>query len=103
MPAATAAAKQALKDERERAFNNTLEPQLRTWMTEAPTAVNALLLADKERVLALERMLDAPAAQAELATLLPATTARLRGSAQPYVEHEQMQRLAAIIEAGNKL
>ena len=96
-------AKQAQKLAHEGAFNNSLEPQLRTWMAEAPTAVDATLLADKDKVLALEKTFDTPAAQAKLAALLPAITARLRATAQPYVIEAQAQRLLAIVEAGNQL
>jgi hypothetical protein len=96
-------ARQAQKFAHERAFNNSLEPQLRTWMSEAPTMVDAALLADKAKVLALEKTFDTPSAQAGLVALLPAITARLRATAQPYVIEAQAQRLLAIVEAGNQL
>jgi hypothetical protein len=91
------------KLEHEIGFNNSLEPLLRKWMLEAPTMAAAALLADKAKVLLLEEALATPAAQAELAALVPAVAVRLRASAQPYVGDAQVQRLAAIIEAGNQL
>jgi len=96
-------AKQALKCEHERKFNNQLEPLLRTWMGEAPTTADAALLADKDRVLALEQALHTPAGRSELAELLPAIVARLCATAQSYMSEEQVKRLLAIIKAGNKL
>ena len=72
-------------------------------MLEAPTTTDAALLADKATVLALEAALHTPETQAKLVALLPAIAARLRRTAQPYTSFEQMQRLAAIIKAGNEL
>eukprot|EP00947_MAST-08B_sp_MAST-8B-sp1_P005278 g5278.t1 len=91
------------QDNQERAFENSLEPLLRGWMGEAPTMTGAELLADKAKVLQLEQALGAPAGRADLAALVPAVTERLRATAQPYTSDEQIRRLLAIIEAGNKL
>ena len=96
-------AKQAEKDEHERAFENSLEPQLRTWMGEAPTMVAAELLADKAQVLLLEVDLATSATRAELVALVPAIAARLRATVTPYTTEAQIQRLAAITVAGNAL
>ena len=95
--------KQAEKDEHERAFENSLEPQLRTWMGEAPTMVAAALLADKAQVLLLEVDLATSATRAELVALVPAIAERLRATATPYTTEDQIQRLAAITVAGNAL
>jgi hypothetical protein len=91
------------KIEHERAFENSLEPLLRKWMSEAPSTNTAELLADKAKVLALEQALGAPAGRADLATLVPAITERLRATAQPFTGDGQVRRLLAIIAAGNKL
>jgi hypothetical protein len=95
-----AQAKTAAKAAHESAFENSLEPELRGWMHEAPSSVSAEIQADKARALELE---GTPAGLAELAVLAPNMVMRMRHSAGVFLSIEELRRLGRIIEAGNKL
>jgi hypothetical protein len=84
-------------------FSNKLVPELRGWMTEAPTGADAALMADKEQVMQLEEALTTPAARAKLVAVVPAIVLRIRATAAPYTSATHIKRLQSIIGKGDKL
>jgi hypothetical protein len=103
VPALRSDATTAQKSAHERAFNNALQPLLRTWMDEAPTMNSAVLLVDKAKMLELEKVITTPTGRSELEALVPAVAERIRATALLYAGVVQAQRLLAIVEAGNNL
>ena len=96
LPPATAGPLQAglEKEANERAFENSLEPVLRQWVHEAPSAESPLLRDDKAK---LASSSDGGLKRRE------AVVERIQATAAPYTSHEQAARLKQIVDVGNEL
>ena len=97
--------KQQARAKKEQAFENSLEPLLRDWVREAPTACSAELQADQHVLLELEQraIADTAAAMAEVEALAPEIMKRIQSTASGLSDLEQLRRLRAIVDAGNQL
>ena len=93
----------------ELAFNNTLEPLLRKWVTErVPSARNKEVVLCKAQLDELEGRAkwadaDDDTACTDVKALLEPCASAIRATAQAFKSEEQMQELHAIVKAGDKV